>query len=145
MNSLGTAINLTGHQAYVKVTTINNLLGAAYTAVPPALPSFAASTYTGADGTAATQLLELAGADPASGTDAMVFASPQRSAGVSFNGSFRYLGTAPTVVAGKSVLTTLYTAKFGALIAGKKVFIKVVQNQKGMQDNGTTFACIIGT
>ena len=36
----------------------------------------------------------------------------------------------------------LYTAKWGAPIVGKKYFVKVVQEQLGMQDNGTLFTAI---
>jgi hypothetical protein len=40
-------------------------------------------------------------------------------------------------------LQTAYVAKFGALIVGKKVFVKIVQSQDGMQDNGSLFATIV--
>ena len=145
VNNLGQTIQLTGHQCYVKVNTTNVLNGDAVVVPPPALPAFAASTITGLDGTAATQLLELAGAAAAAGTKLQVYASPQLSAGVSYNGRYAFLGLAPSFVAGKSPLTALYTAKYGAVIAGKKVFVKVVQSQAGMQDNGTVFSCLIGT
>jgi hypothetical protein len=143
-NSLGQAINLTGAQCFIKVNSVNLLLGASTVNVPPALPSFIAVTVTGLTATAGTQLLEAAGTTPASGTSFMFFCSPQVSAGVSFQGNFRYIANFTTATAGEFVLTTPYTTKFGALIAGKKIFVKVVQQQAGMQDNGTLFSTIVG-
>lgn len=143
MNSLGTAIALTGHQCFVKVNTVNILLGAAVVLVPPALPSFAASTITGIAMAFTGQTFALNGAAAAAGTDIMIFASPQLSAGVSYNGQFRYIGKAGVFTTGVYSMAGLYIPKFGALIAGKKIFVKVVQNQAGMQDNGTLFASIV--
>lgn len=144
VNSLGTTINLTGAQCFVKVNSVNLLNGDATVTLPPALPAFIAVTVTGIDATAGTQLLEMSGVNPAAGTKFMTFASPQLSAGVSFNGKYAWLQTAQTFTTGKLALTSVYTAKYGALIAGKQVFVKVVQSQAGMQDNGTVFSCIVG-
>jgi len=143
VNSLGTAIKLTGIQCYVKVNTTNQLVGDATVSTPPALPTFVGVSVTGVTAVSATPLIELQGANPASGTKNMVFASPQLSAGVSFNGQYRYLQLADTFTSGNASLQTAYVAKFGALIAGKKIFVKVVQDQAGMQDNGTIFTCIV--
>jgi hypothetical protein len=98
---------------------------------------------TGLTAVSATPLISLQGADPAAGTKFMIFASPQVSAGVSFQGNFRFIQTSSTFTAGAMSLQTAYSAKFGALIIGKKVFVKVVQSQDGMQDNGTLFAAIV--
>lgn len=144
-NSLGVTINLTGAQCFIKVNTVNLLEGVATVDVPPALPTFIAVTVTGLVATAATQLLSATGTTPATGTTYMFFCSPQVSAGVTFQGQFRYIASFTTATAGAFVLTTPYTAKFGALITGKKVFVKVVQNQAGMQDSGTIFSIIVGT
>ena len=145
VNSLGATINLTGAQAFCKINCVNLLNGDPVVTTPPALPAFTQCSATGADGTAATQLLELAGATPTGSIKHMVYASPQLSPGVSYNANFRYLQTSTTYTAGKLALTTAYTAKFGALISGKKVFVKVVQVLAGYQDNGTVFTAIIGT
>lgn len=144
VNSLGTTINLSGIQCYVKVNTVNLLNGGSIVNTPPALPSFLAITVTGVDATAGTQLLEGAGTAPASGTLFMWFVSPQLSPGVTFNGQYAWIVTGQTFTSGKFSLTAAYTAKYGTLVAGKKVFVKVVQSQAGMQDNGTVFTCIVG-
>lgn len=142
-NTLGTAIHLTGLQCYIKVNTVNLLNGTAIVSVPPALPSFVACTVTAVTAVSATPLIQLAGTTPATGTSYMIFASPQVSAGLNYNGNYRWLQTSTTFTSGELSLQTTYAAKFGALIAGKKIFVKVVQVQAGMQDNGTVYTCIV--
>lgn len=142
-NSLGATISLTGHQCYVKVNTVNLLNGDATVATPPALPAFVALTITDLDMAAGTPKLELGGASPAAGTKYMFYASPQVSAGVSFQSNFRWLKTMSAAAASEFSILTEYVAKFGALIAGKKIFVKVVQVQAGMQDNGQVYAGIV--
>jgi len=143
VNSLGTAIKLTGLQCYVKVNTVLGLIGSSLVTTPPALPTFGVVSVTGVTAVEATPLIAVQGANPAAGTDNMVFASPQLSAGLNFNGNYRYLQLANTFTAGAVSLQTAYAAKFGALIVGKKIFVKVVQAQNGMQDNGTVFTCLV--
>lgn len=141
-NSLGSTINLTGSQCYVKVNTVNQLNGDSIVSDPPALPSFLPNTATGitVNGTSAAFTIE--GAAPASGTLFMIFVSPALSAGVSFNGRYSWIQTSQTFTSGHMSILTAYTAKFGAPITGKKYFVKVVQSQDGMQDNGTVFTAI---
>ena len=59
VNRIGTTINLTGTQAYVKVDCVNLLLGRAIVAIPPALPSFVACSATGLTSVAATPAITL--------------------------------------------------------------------------------------
>jgi len=143
VNTLGTAIHLTGAQCFIKVNTVNLLNGDATVQLPPVLPAFIANTVTALTAVAATPLISLTGVTPAGSTKYMVFASPQVSAGVSFQGNFRFIQTSTTFTTGALSLQTAYAAKFGALIVGKKVFVKIVQSQAGMQDNGTMFSCIV--
>lgn len=143
VNSIGATVHLTGLQCYIKVNTVNLLNGGSAVSTPPALPSFVACTVTSIDATAATPIIEASGVAPASGTLFMFYASPQLSPGVSFNGVYRYLQTGQTFTSGKLSLQTAYAAKFGTLVSGKKIFVKVVQAQNGMQDNGTLFSTIV--
>lgn len=143
-NSLGQAVTLTGHQAYVKVNCVNSLIGDAAVSAPPALPAFAANVATALTATAGTPVLKLTATSPTAGTKIMVYASPQRSAGVSFEGDFRYMATFTTATSSAFDILTAYTAKFGALIAGKRVFVKAVQSQAGMQDGGVLFTAVVG-
>jgi hypothetical protein len=143
VNSLGQAIHLTGAQSFVKVSAVQDLLGEVHSDIPPALPAFTACLVTSLTGETAPQLLKLAGTGTLDADFYMVYASPQRSAGVSFEGTFRYLEAFAAFDTGFMDILATYTAKFGALIDGKKIFVKVVQVQAGMQDNGTLFSTVV--
>lgn len=60
--------------------------------------------------------------------DHLVFATTQMSAGRfrPSSSSFRLIGTIPGATASPAVLTAEYALKFGALVAGRKVFFKLV-------------------
>lgn len=141
-NSLGSTINLTGAQCYTKVNTVNVLNGDAVVTIPPSLPAFDPVTVTGITVNGTSAAFTVDGTNPASGTDFMVFASPALSAGVSFNGRYSWIQTSSTFTSGHMSILAGYTAKFGAPITGKKYFVKIVQSQDGMQDNGTVFTSI---
>lgn len=143
VNSLGISVSLTGAQCFIKVNSVNLLIGDATVLVPPALPAFVAATVTALTGTQATPLITFTGSTPVAGTKFMFFMSPQLSAGVSYNGNFRYIASFTTATTGAFDMTAAYVAKFGALIIGKKIFGRVVQSQAGMQDNGTNFTWIV--
>lgn len=143
VNSLGQTINLTGHQCFVKVNTVNLLLGTAMVNVPPALPTFLALTVTALTATAGTPAMALAGTTAASGTKFMCYASAQVSPGISYMNSWKYICDVSTFTTGSFNLLAAYTAIFGTLVASKQIFVKVVQSQAGMQDNGTVFSCIV--
>jgi len=142
-DSLGQSRNLTGSQCYTKVNCVNQLNGDAIVAAPPALPAFVACTATAIAAAAGAATFTIAGVTTAAGTKHMIYGSPQRSAGVSFENDFRWLQTSSTYTAGSLDIKPAYVAKFGALIAAKKIFIKVVQAQAAMQDNGTLFSAIV--
>jgi hypothetical protein len=141
-NSIGTAINLTGTQCFVKVNAVNLLLGRTSVVIPPALPAFVACQVTGIAVVSGTPAFTLTGVTTTAPTTHMYFASPACSPGVSFNARFAFLGGNATYTAGSFALETLYAAKFGVPILGKKYFLKIVQEQLGMQDNGTVFSAI---
>jgi hypothetical protein len=144
-NSLGTSIHLTGLQCYVKVNSTNALNGNAVVSVPPSLPSFIAVTTTGITATAGTQALSVTGTSPASGTVYMIYASPLRSPGAQFENQYKWMQTFTAATSGAFNILAPYTAQYGALAIGKKIFVKVVQSQAGMQDNGTVYSATITT
>jgi hypothetical protein len=142
MNSLGTAIHYTGTQCYVKVNSINMLLGRAIVLVPPALPAFVACTATGLTVNGTAPAMTVTGVTCTAGTTHMAFMSAQVSAGVTFMGNYRFIAGFSTYTTGSYNILAAYTGKFGTLVTGKQVFIKIVQEQLGMQDNGTVFSAI---
>jgi hypothetical protein len=142
VNSLGQTINLTGTQCFVKVNCVNNLLLRATVLVPPALPAFIALTVTALAAAAGTAAMSLTGTTPASGTTFMLYSSGQISAGVSYNNNWKFIGACPSFTTTANILAQFETV-FGSPVAGKQVMVKVVQEQLGMQDNGTVFSAIV--
>jgi hypothetical protein len=57
--------------------------------------------------------------------------------------SWRYLGELPEVAAGKANITALYTAKFGAPVAGPRIYVKSEQMESGWKDTGLVFGGIV--
>jgi hypothetical protein len=74
----------------------------------------------------------------------MLYFSPQASPGISYNSRYRWILVSTSVDTYPLDVTAEYVAKFGTLVAGKKIFLKVVQSQAGMQDSGTVFTAIVG-
>jgi hypothetical protein len=143
VNSLGQTINLTGHQCFVKVNATLLTMGLTVVLVPPSLPSFAACTATAVTSAAGTPAMAIAATAPVAGTKYMLYASGQLSAGVSYNNSWKYIDHRETFATGTEDILASYTAKQGTLVAGKKIFLKIVQAIGGMQDNGTVLTCIV--
>ena len=144
VNSLGLAINLTGSQCYVKVNAARIAAGGSSSDTPPALPSFDACAITGFTCAAGTPALSVAGTAPASGTDYMFYFSPQVSPGVSYNSNYRLCATIANGETMPYDALSDYTTRLGTLVAAKKIFLKVVQTQDGMQDSGTLFTATVG-
>lgn len=131
-DSLGQQVTLTGHQMFVSVNTLNLALGLTIqNAVPDgvAVPLITVlNTVTTAAGLSIT--LE---SDMPAGTTGQVMVSPPMSAGRSFNGDFRQLNVIPDSAAATDPVITkaLYEAKFGALVAGMKIFYQIFGTKGG--------------
>lgn len=123
----GSLRNPSGFNLYQRIN--NNLLvvGAA-AIVSPALPAAVLTVgLTSIVATVAGQLLPmtLTGAVPA-GTAVKVFATSPQSPGISFvKSEFRLISTLPAATATPVALGAAYTAKFGAFVAGQKIFVKI--------------------
>jgi hypothetical protein len=75
----------------------------------------------------------------------MVYGAPALSVGRSFCSGWRYLASFSTATGGKLTVTTQYTAKFGAIVTGKRYFLNAVQVMGNMQDNGAVFQAVPAT
>lgn len=124
---------MNGFMAYCSVN--NNNLDAGNSAV-----SDAPDISTPADLISATVTLTAAAfsiaytATPlAAGNRLFVFVSPQRSAGVKFNGDYRLLSVSAAAAASPFVATALYTAKFGVPIVGNRIFISLQTYEAGFK------------
>ena len=132
---LGQSGPLSGFQLFVKVNCSLQIVGEPAVDTPPAIPAFDPNVVQGLEltnpgGVAAIKLT-------CSGTsDAfnLVWGTPPKSAGQFRPKDYYYLGELPEVVSSKADITALYTAKFGAPVAGQKVFIRSKQLLDGYED-----------
>jgi hypothetical protein len=149
LDRLGAAINLTGHQAYVKIN-INRDLAADATAhaTVPNDPAFVAGIIDNTTALvidASTPTLTLAlGAGAAADQVLMIYASPAVSAGQNNTASQERLIEVHTLTAGEVTavsipLSTPWVAKFGgmAAIAGKKIIVNAYQYDEGQLSAAT--------
>lgn len=132
-DALGQSITLTGQQMCVSINTQLENCGQAMTPTPPvsnAVFSAGVPTFTAVHAAAIT--LTPTGLGAASDFLLYAFSAP-KSGGVSFCKTFWQAGK----VAGNSVaaivVTAAYTAQFGAVVAGQRVFFKCTPvNQYGV-------------
>lgn len=124
-DALGQTYTLNGFMAYCSVN--NNKLDAGDAAV-----SDAPAIVTPSDLTTATITLTAAAfsvaytATPlAAGVRLFIWVSPQRSAGVSFNGDYRLLTVTAAAAASPANILAAYTAKFGVPVVGNRIFISL--------------------
>lgn len=140
-NSLGQSINLTGHQMFVRCNTALVRAGLDPLTAAPVEPTFNPQGAVTVVSDASSHILTVTAADMTAASDGVVVeASPQRSQGRYFEGDYRFVqfvtpGTAFN--AGQSVVTA-YEARFGSLISGSVVFLRLRQLKDGFYDVGTT-------
>lgn len=142
-DSLGTSYTLNGFAAFCSVN--NNKLDAGDAAV-----SDAPAIITPADLTTATVTLTAAAfsiaytATPlAAGVRLFIWVSPQRSAGVFFNGDYRLLSVTAAAAASPANALAAYTAKFGVPVVGKRIFISLQTYQGGFKGSPFNVAQVV--
>ena len=132
-DSLGQSYTLQGNQAHASVNNNRLLSTLAVVADAPALVT--PSTITGVTLTltaASFSIAYLPTPMPAA-TYLAVFASPQRSAGRSYEGDFRFIKISAVAGASPIVILTEYTAKFGVPVLGNRIFLSLVAVSLGFE------------
>ena len=140
---LGRYGHLSGQQLEVKLNMTRLLTGQQVTLTPPEIVAFSANPVTALEAVqteAGARLLLSVGTVS---EDIMVFGQPPCSAGRMKHRRVYYLGLAGPVTNGQVDITDLYTAKFGALPPGKKVFIVTCQTKNGWKAQDHVFRAII--
>lgn len=142
-DSLGQTYTLNGFMAYCSVN--NNKLDAGDAAI-----SDATAIVTPADLTTATITLTAVAfsvaytATPlAAGVRLFIWVSPQRSAGVSFNGDYRLLTVTAAAAASPSNILAAYTAKFGVPVVGNRIFVNLETYQGGFKGSPFTVSQVV--
>lgn len=124
-DSLGTTYNLEGIQAYVSVNASNAAAGNAQVADAPALVTPAGLLTATITLTAAVFSIAFTATPLGAGARLLAFASPQRSAGRSFESDFRLVGVSAAAGASPLNVFAAYVAKFGVPIAGNRIFLSL--------------------
>lgn len=144
-DSLGSTYKLTGFQAYCSVNNIlaqagDTLLGDAPAQVTPT--GLASMTLTIAHGTPAFSVAYTA-TPLATGTRLIIRASPQRSAGRTFEGDYRVILVTAAAAASPANILTAYEAKFGVPQAGRKIFVSASTTISGFESIPFAAAAIV--
>lgn len=130
-DSLGQVYDLTGFQAYCSVNNNKLQAGDATVSAAPALITPGSLATVALTLTAASMSFAYTVTPLATGVRLFIFASPQKSAGVTFNGDYRFLLATAAAAASPQVSLTQYTAKFGVPVVGNKVFFSLQLYQGG--------------
>ena len=142
-DSLGQSYNLQGNQAYASVNNNRLLCGLAVVGDAPAVATpvnIVTATITLA---AASMSIAYTATPLAAATYLAVFASPQRSAGRSFEGDFRFIKLSTAAQASPIVALTEYTAKFGVPVTGNRVFFSFVTLTLGFESGPFVTSAIV--
>lgn len=129
-DSLGQQYDLSGFQAFVSVNTELAAAGDAAITAAPALETPA--TILTATITATTSAISVAFTPTPLGTGErlFVFCSPPQSAGRQFCGDYRLVKVSAAALASPQAIKTEYEARFGAVVAGQRIFF-ALQTYKG--------------
>jgi hypothetical protein len=136
--------SLTGFLLFTKINCTLAQFGAAQVDAPPERPQFAdlAPTSLVITNTEGVIALSLA-CSGSPGTNTIIRGSAPVSQGRETCRDFRVRGLCPAPVAGSSDITALYTARYGAPPAGKKVYVQVNQFVDGWESLPTSFWAIV--
>jgi hypothetical protein len=132
-DSLGQSYTLTGFQAYCLVNNNNLAAGNAVVAAAPLLVDPGTLLTVTPTVTSAAMSIAYTTTPLAAGVRLFSFASPQRSAGRSFEGDYRLIAVSAAAAASPAVLFTAYSARLGTPVTGMKIFFSFVLYQAGFQ------------
>lgn len=127
-NVFGDIVNPTGATLHTRLNINVALVGGSALSTPPmpvGISSPAGLSLTAQSGTPSFEIAWSSGAVP-TGTKMVVEASPQVSSGrYNVNNRFRVIGTVAAAATSPQDLISEYEAKFGSLVVGQKVFVRV--------------------
>lgn len=132
-DSLGQTHNFNGFEAFCSVNMNRQTVGDAQLSDAPALTTPTGLTTATITMTAGTPALSIAYTTTplAAGVRLLTYISPQRSAGRKFEGDLRLIAHSAAAAASPANVLAAYTARFGALVAGNRVFFAFRTYQNG--------------
>lgn len=137
-DSLGQSYDLNGFLAYCSVNNNNLAAGNAVVSDAPAIVTPADLLTVTVTLTAAAFSIAYTATPLAAGNRLFIFASPQRSGGVKFNGDYRLLTVTAAAAASPANVLAAYTAKFGVPVVGNRIFLNLETYAAGFK--GSPFA-----
>jgi hypothetical protein len=142
-DSLGQSYTLQGNQAYASVN--NNRLMSTLAVVTDAPALVTPSNITGLviTLTAASFSLAYTPTPLPAATYLAVFCSPQRSAGRSYEGDFRFIKVGAAAGASPLVILSEYTAKFGVPVVGARIFVSCVSISLGFESGAFITSAVV--
>lgn len=123
-DSLGQAVFPTGHQSFVGVNSGLVNAGLAQVTVPPVYVDLAAPELVLTATNAPVFTVAFTPTPLDNGSKLVVEASPMMSAGRTFNGDYRFVQVSAADAASPLNIAAAYAAKYGALAAGLRVFVR---------------------
>lgn len=130
-DALGQAYTLNGFMAYCSVNNNKLDAGDAVVADAPAIVTPADLATVTITLTAVALSVAYTATPLAAGVRLFIFASPQKSAGRSFNGDYRLIAVTAAAAASPHNLLAAYTARLGVPVVGNKIFFKLATYSGG--------------
>jgi hypothetical protein len=130
-DSLGQQYDLSPLQAYVAVNSTRLAAGDAVVLDAPVLGSPAPLSSATVTATVAAHTVAYTATPLAAGVRLFIYASPQRSAGRSFESDYRLIVVTAPAAASPANIAAPYAARFGALVVGYRVFYRFELYQNG--------------
>ena len=138
--SLGQSGPLTGLQLFVRINCKLGLLGQDAVDVPPVAPQFPTLAPQGLVITNTTGVVAVTLTCPTNpGQNTVLRASPPQHSAVRACRNYRIIGTCPVPAAGSADITGLYTAEFGVVPLGKRLFVRASTMVDGFESLAREF------
>ncbi|MCL6567243.1 MAG: hypothetical protein K6U09_12585 [Acidobacteriia bacterium] len=128
INVFGDNMPLTGHQLYMRLARVAQELGASILTTPPQIEAPQGLDTATLTATASPAALSLAFTPTPAGTGIrlMIDATDTLSAGISYaGGKYRRILVSAAAATSPVDILSAWQAKFGTLVAGSKVFVRV--------------------
>ena len=142
--TLGQSGPLTGLQLFTKINCLLALLGQDPVDAPPASPTFGELApqnvvISNTGGVIAVKLT----CPTSPGHNTLLCATALQHSGIRRTQNYRVLGMCPTPAQGSADITSLYVAAFGALTAGKCLFVQASLVVDGWESIPRTFSGLV--
>ena len=132
--TLGQSGPLTGLQLFTRINCKLGLLGQDLVDVPPTAPQFPGLAPQGLVITNTAGVIAVKVTCPTNpGENTVLRASPPQNSAVRACRNFRIIGLCPAPADGSADITSLYVAEFGAVPAGKRLFVRASTMVNGFE------------